>query len=202
MFPDYLEGAKVLEYTEAGHYGFLEDYDENEVPFQREVRYLALCRYSGDDSYYIFSCDADFNVICDNCFHSPEICKTCIPESSGAVWHKKDSPYLYTASERKAMGGTLYFEFQRGRFRGKHWLDRSVYMSAELFDWLNLFELFLKALPHFDYYYVTEVTPAQYETLRNLALAEGGEIAAFIRELDHWVRDCFLTETVFTIRGI
>jgi hypothetical protein len=29
MFPDYLDGAKVLEYTEKDHCGFITDYDED-----------------------------------------------------------------------------------------------------------------------------------------------------------------------------
>ena len=67
---------------------------------------------------------------------------------------------------------------------------------------MNLFELFSEALPHFDYFGLTEVTLAQYDKLKTLALAWGGETAALFRELDHWVQDCYLTENVFTICGI
>ena len=199
MFPDFLDGAKVLEYTEDGHFGLITDYDEGGKPFEREIRYLALCAYTGDTNYYLFYCDGGFDVISD--FFGDTIAgfKSSCPD---AVWYTKNPPYLYNAAQRKARGGTCYFEFQRGRFRGKHWLDRSVYLDAELFDHLHLFSLFQEALPHFNYYYVTEVSPAQYEKLKSLALARGGESSALIQELDHWVQDCFLTENVFTICGI
>lgn len=89
MFPDFLDGARVLEYTEMGHFGFITDYDENDVPFEKEICYLAVCRYDDTPEYYIFSCDSNFDVISDGCFRSIEICKTCHELSSTAIWHKK-----------------------------------------------------------------------------------------------------------------
>ena len=199
MFPDYLDGAKVLEYTEAGHFGFIADYDDAGNPYEREIRYLAICAYTGHDRYCTFSCDEDCDVISDALWDSVAQIKDSYPH---VTWLEKHPPYIYSAAQRKAKGGTCYFEFQRGRFRGKHWLDRSVFLHADCFDYLKLYEIFREALPHFDCYYVTEVTPAQYEALKTLAMARGGETADLFRELDHWVQDCFLTENVFTINGI
>lgn len=199
MFPDYLDGAKVLEYTEAGHFGFITDYDDDDNPYEREICYLAICAYIGQQSLCLFYCDQSFDVISDFSGDTVAGFKDSCPN---AVWHTKNPPYLYTAAQRKALGGTLYFEFQRGRFHHKHWLDRSIYMDAELFDYLKLYELFSNTIPHFDYYYYTEVTPSQYEALKAAALARGGEVAALFLELDYWVQDCFFTENVFTICGI
>lgn len=199
MFPDFLDGAKVLEYTESDHFGFITDYDDDGNPYEREIRYLALCAYTGHDGYYLFSCAEDFEVISDSLWDSPEQIKNSYPDT---LWLEKHAPYLYTAAQRKARGGTCYFEFQRGRFRGKHWLEQSVFLLADQFDYLELYEIFREALPHFEYYYVTEVTPAQYEALKALAMARGGETAQLFRELDHWAQDCFFTENVFTICGI
>ena len=198
MFPDYLDGAKVLEYTDKGHFGFITDYDEDNVPIEKEIRYLAICQYTGEDAFYLFSCDEDHIVVFDHEDAYVHL-KDGYPDS---VWHKKSVPYLYTTAQRKEMGGTCYFEFQRGRFRGQHWLDRSVFLHADLFDELKLYDLFAEALPHFNYYGPTEVTPGQYETLKSLAMARGGETAALMEELDHWVQDCFYIENVFTICGI
>ena len=198
MFPDYLDGAKVLEYTDLGHFGFITDYDEDSTPIEKEIRYLAICQYSGDETVYLFSCDEDHSVIFDH-EDAYDHLKSGHPDS---VWHEKSTPLLCSASRRKMLGGTCYFEFQRGRFRGKHWLDRSVYLHADRFDELKLFHLFAAALPHFNYYGTTQVDRQQYETLKTLALAQGGNIAAFIEELDHWVQDCFYIENVFTICGI
>ena len=199
MFPDYLDGAKVLEYTGAGHFGFITDYDDDGNPCEREIRYLALCAYTGHSGCNLFYCDADFDVISDAYGDSVAELKNCYPEE---IWLKKHPPYLYNAAQRKAMGGTCYFEFQRGRFQGRHWLERSVYTHMDQFDRMGLPELFSEALPHFDYCGLTEVTPAQYEKLNALAMDRRGETAELFRELDHWVQDCFFTENVFTICGI
>ena len=199
MFPDFLDGAKVLEYTEPGHFGFITDYDDGGNPFAREVCFLAICAYTDDNAIFMFHCDANYEVIADDCGDSVNEFKRSF---LGAVWHKKRIPLLYTATQRKTRGGTLYFEFQRGRFHRKHWLENSVFLDAELFDYLNLYELFAQAIPHFDYYYYSEVSPAQYETLKTLAHSQGGETTALFQELDYWVQNCFLTENVFTICGI
>lgn len=199
MFPDFLDAAKVLEHTKAGHFGFITDYDDDGNPYEREVRYLAICAYTGHDGYYLFSCDEDFEVISDSLWDSPEQIKNSYPDT---LWLEKHSPYLYTTAQRKARGGTCYFEFQRGRFRGKHWLERSVFLHIDQFDRLKLPELFSEVLSQFNYCGVTEVRPTQYEALKALAMARGGETAALFRELDHWVQDCFFTENVFTICGI
>ena len=202
MFPDYLDGAKVLEYTDPGHFRCITVYDGHDHPTEVEICYLAVCTYIGSGEYYLFSCDRAYNVVSDGCFESPAVCRTCHPDAEKAVWHQKTIPYLYNAAQRKEQGGTCYFEFQRGRYREKHWMKRSVYLHADLFDGLQLYDIFAAALPHFNYYGPTEVTPDQYEALKALALARGGEIAALMEELDHWVRDCFQTENVFTICGI
>lgn len=199
MFPDYLDGAKVLEYTEPGYFGSITDYDDDGNPFEREVRYLAICAYPGHKGCYLFYCDKDYAVITDDYGDHTEDCKYSHPE---AVWQVKRAPFLYNAAQRKAQGGTCYFEFQRGRHRKKHWLESSVYLHMDLFEHMNLFELFSEALPHFDYFGLTEVTPAQYEKLKALAFSRGVDTAALFQELDHWVQDCFFTKNVFTICGI
>lgn len=199
MFPDFLDGAKVLEYTEPSHFGFITDYDDDGNPYEREIRYLALCAYTGSQNCCLFYCDEEYEVISDFCGDTAEGFKSSCPR---AVWLEKHPPYLYTAAQRKALGGTCYFEFQRGRHKGKHWLERSVFLHMDQFDRLNLSELFMEALPQFDYCGLTEVRPARYEVLKALAMARGGETAQLFRELDHWVQDCFFTENVFTICGI
>lgn len=198
MFPDYLDGAKVLEYTEAGHFGFITDYDDDDNPYEREICYLAICAYIGQQSLCLFYCDQSFDVISDFSGDTVAGFKNSCPE---AVWYMKTPPYFYTSAQRKATGSTEFVEFQRGHHR-TFWLERSIYLHAELFENLGLWELFSKNLPHFDYFSITEVTPAQYEILKAAAMAQGGEVAALFLELDYWVQDCFFTENVFTICGI
>lgn len=110
--------------------------------------------------------------------------------------------YFITETQRKNKKSTRYFEFQKGAFHNRCWKETSLCLHVNTFDDLQLYDTFAQALPHFDYFGVTEVTPAQYETLKSMALSRGGEIAAVIEELDPWVRTCFQTEKVFTILGI
>ena len=60
--------------------------------------------------------------------------------------------YFVDEEERKASGGTCYFEFQKGKYRNKHWLKDSICIHANLFDELLLFRLFVGSLGSFDYY--------------------------------------------------
>ncbi len=90
MFPNYLDGAKVLEYTNKGHYGFITDYDENDIPFEREICFLAVCYYEAAEScYYLFSCDDHYNVVMDSCLYTVEQCKRCKDLPAETVWFKK-----------------------------------------------------------------------------------------------------------------
>lgn len=111
--------------------------------------------------------------------------------------------YLLDADRRKARGDSLYFEFQRGPFRGRHWQEDSLYLPAALFDDLGLHEIFVQAIPDFNYYYVTQVSPAQFRVLRKLAEEHHTQCAAEILEelapcAERWLE----SDGVFTICGI
>ena len=110
--------------------------------------------------------------------------------------------YLITAKQRKASQSTLYFEFQKGHFKGKFWKEDSVYLHADAFDRLDLYDLLSATIPEFCYYSTTQISPDQYETLKSTALNLSGEIAALVEELDVWVAECYRTENCFTILGI
>ena len=110
--------------------------------------------------------------------------------------------YLLTSPQRKASGGTLYFEFQKGPFKGKFWKDDSLYLHADTFDRLDFSPLFSAALPDFHYYGDTRVSPHQYELLNASALERGGETALLFAELHTWVTECFQKDPCFTILGI
>ena len=90
MFPDYLDGAKVLEYTANGHYGFLTDYDENGTPMEKEICFLAICHYEGrEEGFYLFSCDSQYDVLVDTHLYTVEQCRHCADLPEGTVWNKK-----------------------------------------------------------------------------------------------------------------
>ena len=116
--------------------------------------------------------------------------------------HQEIMNYLITAEQRKASHSTLYFEFQKGPFRNQHWAAHSVYLHADIFDRLDMYDLFATSIPDFDYYMDTQVSPSQYEVLKANAMLYGGEIAVIFTELDTWVTECFQQESCFTICGI
>ena len=111
--------------------------------------------------------------------------------------------YLLTADRRKVRGGTLYLEFQPGPFRGKHWQPQSLFLPAPLFDDLGLYDLFRQAIPHFDYYALTEVSPEQYRTLKRLAQEHHTQCAAeILAELAPFAQMWLAEYGCFTICGI
>ena len=90
MFPDYLDGARVLEYTDRGHYGFVTDFNEDDLPIEKEICYYAIAQYEKNkDSFYVFSCDESFEVFGDACLWTLEMCKNCANLPEDIVWHKK-----------------------------------------------------------------------------------------------------------------
>ena len=65
--------------------------------------------------------------------------------------------YFLDEAQRKATGGTCYFEFQKGKFRNKFWLKDSLCLHADTFDSLMLYELFSNSIEGFCYYASNEV---------------------------------------------
>ena len=110
--------------------------------------------------------------------------------------------YFCTEQERKESHSTCYLEFQKGEYKGKHWLKDSISLHDDIFYELHLYSLFIKAIPNFDHYGITEVTEYEWEILKKLALEQGEEVQSLIEELSIWVSDCFEVEKIFTICGI
>lgn len=112
--------------------------------------------------------------------------------------------YFWTESERKQKHTTCCLEFRKGAYREEdpHWQEDSLCLYADLFDELELYPLFQKAVPQFDYYGSTEVSRKQWQALYQLVKECGGRKEQAIAELAPWVSDCLRTEEVFTIFGI
>ena len=110
--------------------------------------------------------------------------------------------YFCTEKERKASHSSCYLEFQKGEYRGNHWLSDSISLHDDIFHELHLYQLFVKAIPDFDHYGITEVNQCEWEKLREFALEQGEEVQSLIEELSIWVSDCFEVEKIFTICGI
>lgn len=90
MFPDYLDGAKVIEYTMRGSYAVAVDpWDDKTPGTEKEICYIAICQYEGSKDYHVFWCDAAYRVLQDWQWNSIKECKQVHKETEKAVWIKK-----------------------------------------------------------------------------------------------------------------
>lgn len=52
MFPDYLDGAKVLEYTQRGNFAVTVDpWDDENPGTAKEICYVAICQFEGSNRF-------------------------------------------------------------------------------------------------------------------------------------------------------
>ena len=84
-FPQKLDGANVLYYSDRGEYEPVR-YVGGAVA--HNVIYLAICQYENDASYYLFHVDENFDVVADDCFESIDACKA-IMDKYNVEWHEQ-----------------------------------------------------------------------------------------------------------------
>ena len=85
MFPQEIDGAKVLFYTDKTDFGIVADADGKE---EKAISYLAIAQKKEDPAYYLMLCDADFALITDHAFPAMEWCKTMAGiRYPDIVWH-------------------------------------------------------------------------------------------------------------------
>ena len=109
--------------------------------------------------------------------------------------------YILDDVQRNATGSTCYFEFQKGKFRHKFWQKNSLYLHADTFDSLMLYELFSDSIEDFYYYGPTEVSKTEWEALVAKS-KENEHWKVVIEELTPWAEECFTKHKHFTILGI
>lgn len=87
MFPKTLDGAQVLYYTPKGDYGVVR-YITGEIADY--ITYYAIARYDGTQGYYLFACDAAFEVVSDDVCDSIEECRQTVRSftDENIVWLK------------------------------------------------------------------------------------------------------------------
>ena len=87
MFPTELDNAKVLFYTPYGDYGVIR-YPNGEIADC--YHYLAICKYPKDDSYYLFCCNENYEVVCDWVDNSVEACMKVAASSykEDVIWSR------------------------------------------------------------------------------------------------------------------
>ena len=79
-FPDRLDNAKVLFYTEENDFGVLR-YTTGEIAAR--YRFLAICKYDKEDIYYLFKCNGQFEVEMDQDYHTLDACMRSVAEMYG-----------------------------------------------------------------------------------------------------------------------
>ena len=70
-FPETLDDARVLYYTQQDNYGTVR-YSTGEIADY--IRYLVICKYENDAQYYLFGCNAEYEVVSDSPLESVEQC--------------------------------------------------------------------------------------------------------------------------------
>ena len=89
MFPETLDGAKVLYYTTHDDFGVIY-WDNGEIASC--IKYLAICKYSNkNNEFYIFCCDEEYEVVGDSLWESIEMCMGAANSLRGeqVVWIEK-----------------------------------------------------------------------------------------------------------------
>lgn len=71
MFPKSLDNAQVLYYTPLDNYGETY-YTAGEIA--DHIKYLAICKYENDHSYYLFGCNINYEVVSDSPWESIQEC--------------------------------------------------------------------------------------------------------------------------------
>ena len=144
------------------------------------------------------------------------VCKTVIPGSNpgGASNIEKpvvlqafcfigdDMEFFITESQRKQIGGSGYFEFQRGqkskKYQPAYWREDSLLLYMDIADEIELY----KYIPDFQYYAITIIDREKWEIIQQNAEEAGGKIHQVIMELTAWVEENFKEFDYFVIRGI
>lgn len=71
MFPEKLDNANVLYFTDKGCYDTIRYTDGRIYDY---IFYLAICTYDNDDGFYLFGCNANKEVISDYLCNTIEEC--------------------------------------------------------------------------------------------------------------------------------
>lgn len=84
-FPDQLDHADVIEFSDSGNYGTIQGDDQ-------KIEHFAICQYDGDTGYYLFycaGCKEGYDVITDSLAGSIDECKRIAAQYGDVVWHEK-----------------------------------------------------------------------------------------------------------------
>lgn len=84
-FPKELDGAKVLYHTDRGAFDPVY-YSGGAIA--HHVFYLAVCKYSDDEDYYVFHCDENLEVVADDALPTMKACQRYM-DAFDVTWYKQ-----------------------------------------------------------------------------------------------------------------
>ena len=199
MFPDKLDNANVIFYTEKGDYGTV-DYTDGRI--YQHVKYLEICFYSNDSGYYLFLCNDEYDVIQDDLCDSIEQCKQLAHcRKKDIIWKEiKLMKYFITEKQRV---GTGYHEFYKGSFDGiSHWKEDSLLIDDYTHIKLDLDSLFKSVIPTYSAFDEIKVNKEQWKDILEKAISIGGNVKECIEEANQWVQRVFEEYDIFTMIGV
>lgn len=110
--------------------------------------------------------------------------------------------YFVTEEVRKASHSTCFFEFQKGYYHDRCWLDGSISIRDTLWEKFSLSDLFRSALDEFDAFGITVITKKQWEEIVKIADQADPIWREVVEDAASWVTECFAEYEVFSILGM
>lgn len=93
-FPTEIDGAKVIIITSnsvSNQYGIVGTINDiNEIIDELTITAIAICQYEGSKEFYLFSCDAEWEVIGDTVYNTFKEAK----ESAMKDYNVKENDWL------------------------------------------------------------------------------------------------------------
>lgn len=113
--------------------------------------------------------------------------------------------YFITEQERKKIGSTCYFEFQKGNWNEDDmifWKEDSICLDDDIMTSLKLETLLTQVNPDYKSFGETRITETQWLEIYKIAECMGGEVFELVKEADVWVKETFSEYDMFTILGL
>ena len=108
--------------------------------------------------------------------------------------------FFITEQQRKQIGSTCYFEFQKGskKYKPVFWKEDSLLLDMDVLEEIELY----KVIPDFNYYGITIIDKEKWKMIQKNAENESKDIKNAVDELEVWVEENFKEFDYFVIHGI
>ncbi len=140
-----------------------------------------------DESY----CTKDFNTwVCPTCFND--------------FYERFDFKYCkYNYFKLiHEIEGTFYHEFKLGKYEGKHWNDKSLYIDDGKIQSIGLFKIFEDNINNYNYFGPTKINYKQWEKVLDSCKNYSDDVQNSIYEIKEWVEYSLAKYKCFTMLGI